>query len=52
MAHAKPLLKGSTWRGPEVNCPAQGSISNRTAKDMGLDTSKRCQYIIPYWSYK
>lgn len=32
---------------PEVNCPALGSISNRTARDMGPDTSKRWHYIIP-----
>lgn len=32
---------------PGVNCPALGSISNRTARDMGPDTSKRWHYIIP-----
>ncbi len=32
---------------PGVNCRALGSISNRTARDMGPDTSKRCHYIIP-----
>lgn len=30
-----------------VNCPALGSISNRTARDMGPDISKRWHYIIP-----
>lgn len=33
---------------PGVNCPTLGSISNRTARDMGPDTSKRCHYIIPH----
>lgn len=33
---------------PGVNCPALGSISNRTARDMGPDTSKRWHYIIPH----
>lgn len=32
---------------PGVNCPALGSISNRTARDMGPDTSKCWHYIIP-----
>lgn len=31
---------------PGVNCPTLGSISNRTARDMGPDTSKCCYYII------
>lgn len=37
---------------PGVNCPALGSISNRTARDMGPDTSKRWHYIIPRCSGK
>lgn len=32
---------------PGVNCPTLGSISNRTARDIGPDTSKRRHYIIP-----
>lgn len=37
---------------PGVNCPTLGSISNRTARDMGPDTSKWQHYIIPPCSGK
>lgn len=33
---------------PGVNCSTLGSISNRTARNMGPDTSKSWHYIIPF----
>lgn len=37
---------------PGVNCPALGSISNRTGRDMGPDTFERWHYIIPCCFHK